>query len=63
MPIYLYASIGALIFAIVHGMHFSVSPIPEETGGYIREIATAMPDTHEQVAWTHPDIRFAGIEY
>ena len=28
MPLYLYALIGAFLFAIVHGMHFTVAPLP-----------------------------------
>lgn len=31
MPPYLYALLGAFIFAIAHGMHFTVAPLPGAT--------------------------------
>lgn len=63
MPTYLYALIGAMIFAIAHGMHFTVSPLPGETGTYIRQVALAAPHKPGRADWTHPDIRIAGIGY
>lgn len=43
MPTFLYASIGALMFAILHGMHFSVSPLPDKTGAYISQRSAVAP--------------------
>ena len=63
MPPYLYALVGALVFAIAHGMHFTVSPLPQETGTYVRQIAHANSQNEEAPGWTHPDIRVAGIGY
>lgn len=66
MPPYIYALIAALVFAIVHGMHFTVAPLP---GGHTHvttlvERPGARRDTHGlMAAWYRDDVRFAGIGY
>jgi hypothetical protein len=64
MPPYLYALIGALMFAIAHGMHFTVSPTPVGIERDHVQIANARVAAAEHDnAWTHNDIRIAGIGY
>lgn len=66
MPPYIYALIAALVFAIVHGMHFTVAPLP---GGHAHvttlvERPDARRDPHALfTAWYRDDVRFAGIDY
>jgi len=60
MPPYLYALIGALIFAIVHGMHFTVGMLPDETPGTATQLAhiqTAAPGRPQH------DVQIAGLGY
>lgn len=63
MPVYLYAMIGALIFAIVHGMHFTVGPLQHEAGVYVRHITLAAPRKPGRTDGSHPDIRIAETGY
>lgn len=66
MPPYLYALIGAFVFAIAHGMHFTVAPLPGAHAHVttLVEKPNALPNTAGKVAdWFHDDIRLAGIRY
>jgi hypothetical protein len=64
MPTYLYALIGALVFAIAHGMHFTVSPLPAGVERDVVQIAGAPVAGEERSKlWDHTDIRIAGIGY
>jgi hypothetical protein len=68
MPPYLFALIGAFVFAIAHGMHFTVAPLPGahahvttliEAPGI--ESPGAPPD--DTAGWVRDDVRLAGIGY
>lgn len=66
MPPYLYALVGAFVFAIAHGMHFTVAPLPGAHGHVttLIERSNALPDaTGKMTNWFHDDIRLAGIRY
>lgn len=74
MPPYLYALIGALVFAIAHGMHFTVPPLPGTTVddtmpiAQVAQIARVRQRSLEgtgwfRAVWTHPDVRIADIGY
>ena len=67
MPSCLYALIGALAFAIAHGMHFTVTPVPGESGGGGGgggpQIAYADPLSTSFLDRMRDDIRIAGIGY
>lgn len=76
MPPYLYALVGAFVFAIAHGMHFTVAPLPGAHAhvSTLVESADALPDAAGHVAdgvfanwgpidWAHDDVRLAGIRY
>lgn len=66
MPPYIYALIGAFVFAIVHGMHFTVAPLP---GGHahVTTLIERPGDRHAApdliTAWYRDDVRLAGIGY
>ena len=75
MPPYLYALIGAFVFAIAHGMHFTVAPLP----GASTHVATldaptlvfrgampAIPPTPENkkiMSQVHDDVSVAASGY
>lgn len=66
MPPYLYALIGAFVFAIAHGMHFTVAPLPgaHTHVSTLVEKANTQPDSAGGIAdWFHDDIKLAGIRY
>lgn len=61
---YLYALIAALVFAIAHGMHFTVSPVPIGIERDVAQVANApLATTEPGKAWMHNDRRIAGIGY
>lgn len=64
MPPYLYALIGAFVFAIAHGMHFTVAPLPGAHAHVttLVERPDATPD-HDFTARVHDDVRLAGTGY
>ena len=64
MPPYLYALIGGLVFAIAHGMRFTVSPVPVGIDRDLVQITnTRVAATEHDTAWTHNHIRIAEIGY
>lgn len=64
MPPYLFALIGAFVFAIAHGMHFTVAPLPGAHAHIttLVERPNATPD-YNFAAWDRDDVRLAGIGY
>ena len=66
MPPYLYALVGAFVFAIAHGMHFTVSPLPgahAHVTTLVESPGAPPDDIAAWTAWLRDDVRLAGIGY
>jgi len=75
MPPYLYALIGAFVFAIAHGMHFTVAPLPGASThvttlgapaiiyrGAMPAI-TPIPENEKIMSLVHDDVSVAASRY